>query len=282
MKGKRPTHAATAPAPAAPGGDNPALRPLLLFVAVALPMGWIALSVPVVLDLPMEPFVLLVTFLGLLLPALVLTARESGRAGVRALLLDAVRLPRPLWWLLVAILVLPLLVWAIAEPMGGAEPITAALLGSLILQLVSGAIIINLWEELAWTGFVQRRAMARWGLARGSVATALLFAGIHLPLAWDGADTTRDVMTGVGVLLAIGIGLRLLIARLDAWTGRSILTIGLLHASFNMTAEVVDPDYDWIRLTLTVLLGLLALGVGASLRRSAPARHRATVAQAAD
>jgi membrane protease YdiL (CAAX protease family) len=275
MRASRPTHP-TASGPASPPVDNPALRPLLLFVAVALPMGWIALSLPIVLDLPMEPFVLLVTFLGLLLPALVLTARESGRDGVRALLLDAVRLPRPLWWLLVAIVALPVLVWTIAAPIGGAEPVTASLLAGLTVQLVTGAVIINLWEELAWTGFVQRRSMARWGPARGSVATALLFAGIHLPLAWDGADTAADVLTGVGVLLAIGIGLRLLIARLDRWTGRSILTIGLLHASFNTTAEVVDPGYDWIRLTLTVLLGLVAFGVGASVVRTAAGRHRAT------
>ncbi len=58
-------------------------------------------------------------------------------------------------------------------------------------------IIINIGEEIAWTGFVQRRAMARWGLLGGSLVTALLFAGIHLPLAFGDARTPEDVLRGV-------------------------------------------------------------------------------------
>ncbi|WP_431473680.1 hypothetical protein [Ornithinimicrobium sp. W1665] len=62
------------------------------------------------------------------------------------------------------------------------------------------------------------------------------------------------------------MGLRLLIARLDAWSGRSLLTIGLLHASFNTTGALIDPAYDWIRLGLTVLLGVAAVAVPARVR----------------
>src|SRR5690606_3048619 len=121
------------------------------------------------------------------------------------------------------------------------------------------AVIINIWEEMAWTGFVQRRAMARWGLVSGSVLTGLLFAAIHLPLAFDGASGASAVGMGIAVLVATGVGLRLLIARMDAWSGRSLLTIGLLHASFNTSAELIEPAYDWIRLGLTILLGVLAV-----------------------
>lgn len=247
--------------------DNPNLRPLLLFTAVALPVGWVLLTVPVLLDLPQEPFVLAALVLALILPALVLTARESGRAGVLALLRDAVRVPRPLWWALLAALALPSIVWSAAAAMGGAEPMTSTLLVDFAVALVAGAVIINIWEEMAWTGFVQRRSMARWGLVGGSLVTAALFALIHLPLAFDGASDAGDVLQGVGILVGTGIGLRLLIAGLDSWSGRSLLTVGILHASFNTTADVIDPDYDWIRLTTTVLLGLAALAVVVRSRR---------------
>ena len=52
-----------------------------------------------------------------------------------------------------------------------------------------------------------------------------------------------------------------------------LLTIGLLHASFNTTAALIDPAYDWIRLGLTVLLGVAAVSVPARVRgaRSRPA-----------
>jgi hypothetical protein len=58
--------------------DPGALRPLVVFAAIALSMGWLFLTPPVVLGLPVEPFVLPVNYLGLLAPALLLTSRRAG------------------------------------------------------------------------------------------------------------------------------------------------------------------------------------------------------------
>jgi membrane protease YdiL (CAAX protease family) len=247
--------------------DDPALRPLLRFVAVAMPVAWLLLGTSVVLDAPAEPFVLPALFLGLVAPALVLTGRERGRAGVRALLADAVRVPRPMWWGPVAAFALPAVVWGVASATGGARPLTADLVVGFLFQLVTGALVINIWEEMAWTGFVQRRSMARWGTVGGSIVTALLFAGVHLPLAFSGADDTGDVLVGAGVLLFTGVGLRLLIAATDVWSTRSLLTAGILHAAFNATSDLVDPDHDWIRLAVTVALGVAAVAVLLRTRR---------------
>jgi len=51
--------------PVAHDPDPAALRPLITFAAIALPIGWVLLSLPVVLHLPLEPFVLPVNLLGL-------------------------------------------------------------------------------------------------------------------------------------------------------------------------------------------------------------------------
>lgn len=252
-----------ASAGSSPRPDNPALRPLVAVAAVALPIGWALLSAYQILRMPSEIFVIGTLAIGLILPAIVLTARESGRAGVWALLRDAVRIPRPVWWAPLSVLALPSLVWAAAAAVGGAQPLSATFLADVAVQLVTGAVIINIWEEMVWTGFVQRRAMSRWGTTIGSVVTAVLFAAIHLPLAFDGARTAGDVATGVGILLGAGIGLRLLIARVDFWSGRSLLTVGLLHASFNTSASLIEPAYDWIRIAVTVAAGL-ALYAGSS------------------
>ena len=253
----------------ADGPDNPQLRPLVIFALTALVVGWALLGPMVWLGLPSAPFVLAATLLALIVPAVVLTARESGRAGVRALLRDAVRLPRPLWWGPVAALTVPGLTWTIASALGGARPLTTDLLVDVFLAFLSSLLVINIWEEMAWTGFAQRRAMARWGQIRGSLLIAVLFAGIHLPLAFDGAKTSGDVAAGLGILVGTGVGLRLLIAGLHAWSGRSLLAVALLHAAFNATGGLVDPSSDWVRYVVTVLLGLAAVGV---LTRSV-ARH---------
>ena len=245
----------------AAAADNPELRPMVVFATTAIAMGWALLGPMVWFDLPSAPFVLAATLLALIVPAIVLTARETGRAGVRALLRDAVRLPRPLWWAPVAAFTVPGLTWAVASGLGGAKPLTTDLLTDVFVAFLSSLLVINLWEEMAWTGFAQRRAMARWGLVRGSLVIAVLFAAIHLPLAFDGAETAGDVAAGIGILIGTGVGLRLLIAGLHSWSGRSLLAVAILHASFNVTGDLVDPSTDWVRYVVTVLLGLAAISV---------------------
>ena len=253
----------TAPGPVA---DDPSLRPLLVFAAIAVTTGCVLLGVGVALGLPSEPFALATLLVGMVLPALVITARQAGGAGVRALLRDAVRPPRPMWWGLFAVLAVPALAWTGASMVGGEQPLTSSLLIGFAVQLVTGAIIINIWEEMVLTGFVQRRSMARWGALGGSVATAVVFVGIHLPLAFDGASDAGDVALGVTALVAVGVGLRFLIAGVDTWSGRSLLTVGLLHASFNATADLLEPGFDWVRYVVTVLLGLVAITILLSRR----------------
>jgi membrane protease YdiL (CAAX protease family) len=248
-------------APSGPVTDSPARRPLLVFAVTAVPTAWVLLGLPVALGLPLAPFVVVALLLALVLPALVLTGRQGGRAAVRALLRDAVRVPRPLGWGLLAVAALPALVWTAGAALGSARPLTGALLGDVAVTLLSGAAVINIWEEMAWAGFFQRRATARWGLVRGVGVTALLFAGVHLPLAFDGARTAGDVLAGAGVLVATGIGLRFVVAGLDRWSGRSLLAVGLLHASFNASADLLVPGADAVRLVLTVLVGLVVLAV---------------------
>ena len=123
---------------------------------------------------------------------------------------------------------------------------------------LSSLLIVNLWEEMAWAGFVQRRAGARWGFAGGSVVTALLFTGVHLPLSLYGADGIGDVAYNIAVMVVSGIGMRLLIGAFDNWGHRSILALGLIHATFNASSELVDADSDWVRYTATLTPGLLA------------------------
>ena len=60
-----------------------------------------------------------------------------------------------------------------------------------------------------------------------------------------------------------------MIGALDRWSGRSILTVAILHASFNASSELVDADDAWVRYAVTLALGLLVLTVP-SLRRDRP------------
>ena len=238
---------------------------LVLFVIAALGVGAPLLALSTVIQ-PDAPVLLAAMLLGLALPALVLTYREAGRAGVRALLRDCVRLPRPWWWLLLAGFGLPVLTWTTGAALGGAQPLTWGLVAFYVFDLVVGAIVINIWEEMAWTGFCQRRAASRWGAVGGALVTSVFFTAIHVPLAVAGADGLRAIASNLILLAGVATGVRLLIARVDPWCGGSLLTIGVLHSSFNASETLLDADHFWVRIAVTIAVGIGFVALGRTTR----------------
>ena len=71
--------------------------------------------------------------------------------------------------------------------------------------------------------------------------------------------------TNLLYLVGVAIGVRLLIARVDAWSGRSLLVVGLLHSSFNATENLLQPEFFWVRIVVTI-----ALGIGVAAFRGQP------------
>jgi membrane protease YdiL (CAAX protease family) len=241
------------------------LRPkaLLPFSLAALGIGVPLLALSTVIK-PGAPFLIATILFGLALPALFLTHREGGGAAVRTLLRDCVRLPSPWWWLPLAAFALPVATWTTGVTIGGAKPLDSSLVSFYVTDLIINAVVINIWEEMAWTGFFQRRAADRWGVVGGALVTSLFFTGIHIPLALDGVDGLSEAVTNLLVLAGVATGVRLLIARVDVWSGRSLLTIGILHASFNASESLLDPDYFWVRIVVTIAIGISVIALGKS------------------
>jgi membrane protease YdiL (CAAX protease family) len=239
--------------------ESDGLAPLKVFAAIALPVGWVLLSIPLFVDLPVEPFVLGTLAFGLVLPTVLLVRRDPGADG-RQLFRDCFRLPRPRILLIPALLLIPAGTWLAARVFDQQAGLDVGFVVSLALGNVAvSLLVVNLWEEMVWAGFVQRRTMARWGYLRGSLATAVLFVGIHLPLAFYDADDAATLGENLAGLMVAGVGLRLLLGAFDTWGRRSILTLALLHATFNASGELLDADYDWVRYLVTLAFGLLAL-----------------------
>ncbi|HEY5979496.1 MAG TPA: CPBP family intramembrane glutamic endopeptidase [Microlunatus sp.] len=251
-------------------------QPLRIFLIAALGVGWPLLALSTLIQ-PDAPFILAAVLLGLALPALVLTHRENGRAGVRALLRDCVRPPTRWWWLLLAAFGLPAVTWTLGAALGGAQPFTWGLVAFYTADLIIGALIINIWEEMAWTGFFQRRAASRRGVIGGSLITAVFFAGLHLPLTLGGTHSASQAATSLLYLVGVAVGVRLLIARIDGWSGQSLLVVGLLHSSFNATENLLQPDFFWVRIAVTIALGIAAAAFGRQPHpppHAQPAGHR--------
>jgi membrane protease YdiL (CAAX protease family) len=170
-----------------------ARRPLTTFLLLVYGIGWPVLMVPVVTDLPTEPFLVVLLFLALLAPALVVTRWADGPGAIRQLLARTLIWRFGLGRWVVILLAMPVLTLVLAAASGTlttpARGWPAEVGLYLFSTLIFGALVANLWEETAWGGFAQTRLMARHGLLVGSLLTAPLFALIHVPLQLgDGAS----------------------------------------------------------------------------------------------
>lgn len=235
-------------------------RPVTVFLVLALGLGWVALTVPALTGLPVEPFLLLLTYVGLLGSALLVTRLADGPGGIRRLLGRAFawRFGAARW--AVVLLGMPVLTLALAAATGSLRSPPAGWPAEagwyLFSTLVFGALVLNLWEETAWGGFLQSRLTARHGLLVAALLTGLPFAAVHLPLylaeGWS-AETVRNL----GLLFLLAPVYRYLLGMHLLDTGGSVLAIGVQHASWNATGSLGAVDGEWQVLVAVVLLTLL-------------------------
>jgi membrane protease YdiL (CAAX protease family) len=210
--------------------------------------------------------------------AVLFTAREAGRRGVRDLFAGAVRWRIGIGRYLLVLAAVPALTLAIAaatgtlrDPAGGwPRMIVEYLLAAVLL----GALLGNLWEETAWGGYVQTRLMDRHGLLVGSLLTAIPFALIHLPLAYEehglrGTSLGSAALTWA-LLIATAPFARYLIGMLLVDTGGSVLAAALVHASWNASGSLAAVDGGWQYIPALIVLTVSLAGYRAA-RGRAPA-----------
>lgn len=271
-----------------------ARRPLTVFLALVLGIGWPILALPGLAhnglipggDLPEEPFALATVLLVLLPAALWVTAATDGRAGVRALLRRTVQWRFGPGWYAAILLGLPVIATALGLLTGGSlreVDWPAVLFNYAVLQVLPAVVIINLWEETAWAGFLQTRLEQRHGLIAAAMLTAVPFALVHVPLLFA-AD--EPVLAAAGVLLLVAVLHRLLFGLVLRGTAGSVLAVGLLHATFNATNNpedgllsrlLAEVDTGWLTPAAAVVLtALLAVVVLRRRSTAAAAPTRAT------
>jgi membrane protease YdiL (CAAX protease family) len=202
--------------------------------------------------------------------AVLITTWIGGRAALRQLFTGLIR-----WrigvgrWLLV-LLAMPVLTLAVDAAIGTLRAPDKGW-GDVALWylifLVFGVTSANLWEELAWAGFVQSRLTARHGLLRGALLTAVPVGLIHLPLAfeadgWTGTTWQEALVNTAWLLLALPF-FRYLAGVLLTETKGSVLAVGVLHGSFNAAGAMAVSAAGVEYVLAVIVLALLVAGVRA-------------------
>jgi uncharacterized protein len=211
------------------------------------------------LELPgAAPFVLLAAF-ALTGAAFVTTGFSDGRDGVRDLRRRTFRFRvHPAWYAL-ALLLLPAAALVSAVPFAGVDPIVElvtrpdVIFGTLIAGALVAFLLVNWWEEVAWTGFALHRLQGRIGPLAASVVTTWLQAIVHLPLVFvaDGVTVGRvpagEIPIYLVALFILPIPVRIVLTWIYNASDRSLPIVGLYHAGLGVATgsgfiPVLAPD----------------------------------------
>ena len=233
-------------------------RPVGAYLLLAYPIAWTVLIGLTLVGVSIQLSLPATTLVGIAGPAVLITYWGGGRAGVRGLLSGVLRWRIGFGRLAFVAGAVPAMTLAVAaatgtlhNPNGG----WGQLVLTYLVGLAVGVVATNVWEELAWSGFVQTRLTARRGLFLGAALTAPLFAAEHLPLVVAVGGPVK-MLAVAGTLLAMSVIFRYLIGMVLVDTAGSILAVGLLHAAFNASGNLSAVHGAWQPMVALVPLTL--------------------------
>jgi membrane protease YdiL (CAAX protease family) len=232
---------------------------------VFVPQG---LTEPGILPGGATPHGVLVNVLGSAVPAFIVTALVSGKAGVRDLARRSFRWRVPLRWYLIS-LPAPLLIFLIAVTiLYGFAPLRALAENWLLLFtgfLPALAIMIllnNVAEEIGWTGFVFARFQDRYAPLRAALLTTVFFWLFHVSSFYVDTRSWATTALVLGIFLLPQLGSRFITGWLYNGAGSSVLIAGLFHSMHNaivnstgLVAVVGLPQFE----VLLIMAGIVVL-----------------------
>lgn len=249
-----------------------AQHPLGAFAAIVFPLGWAILGVPALTyhgvlpggELPVQFFALALTVLVMLPTAAWVVSVTEGRRGVRALFARTFRWRFPLGWWAFVLLGMPVASLAVGVALG--RSLDTSDLGSvLVTGMLTGfllpLVLVNLWEETVWAGFVQTRLEARHGLLGGALLTAVGFAGIHIPMIFATDLSASTLLESFGFLVVAAVVFRLTAGVVMRGTAGSVLAVVVLHATWNASSGEDGVVDELLSGGQPVLIAVLALAL---------------------
>ena len=237
-----------------------ARHPVAAFLLILYPVSWI-LFVPSLLgksglgvlpvEIPAQAGILLVTIFGLTGVAFLVTRIADGKAGTSALRRHYYQFRAAPQWYLIAIFGAPVLLLAVAVISRGGSALTpfgshaAQFPTAYLMNLALIAVLISVWEEGAWMGFVTARLQRRWGPVLASIAVAPCFGFIHFPLLFITGGLIDNARPQGGqlieytayLLVLFSVPVRIVITWAFNSTKGSLPVVALLHASIDTTAS---------------------------------------------
>lgn len=235
------------------------------------------------LGLDMERFFAAVLTALLFGSALLVTYLDGGREAVRQMFRRIVRWRVGIGWWLVALLALPLLTVVIAVLFGDDAVLPSrVVLWRELLGILIALLLINLWEEAAWAGFLQTRLERRHNFFLAALLAGIPFAAIHMPLQvmTGQVRSAVDFVAGFALLMVLVVVVRSLFGMVLRGAANSLLLVALTHAMFNRSNNIdgiaadILPGGENRQLAALLATTVLAVALGLVLRRKLSRSYR--------
>jgi uncharacterized protein len=204
-----------------------------------------------------------ISALGFVCPAAaaaLLSYREGGRVGLRALLRRSLEFKRTLFstWLLPVTLLMPfvalvayLIMRATNAPHSAPHfPLPASLI------LFAAFLIAALGEEIGWSGYAIDQLQEKWFALRASIVLGVIWAAWHIIAMVQTGQSAPWIAWGCLDMVAT----RVIMVWIYNNTSRSVLAVVLFHAIANLTFKSVFPggSYESERI-ISVILSIVAV-----------------------
>jgi len=214
------------------------------------------------------PHGILENVLGSAVPAFIVTALVSGKAGVGDLARRSFGWRVPLRWYAISLLGPPLILLIAIAILYGLAPLRAlaqnwVLLFTAFLPALAIMIVLNnVAEEIGWTGFVFARFQDRHGPLRAALVTTVFFWLFHVPSFYVETRSWATTALVLGIFLLPHLGSRVITGWLYNSAGFSVLIAGLFPSMHNaivnptgLVAVVGLPQFE----VLVIMAGIVVL-----------------------
>ena len=264
--------ATTQPVPTSKVGRFIHRHPVASFLAMVYAFAWTIFLPPLLsesgigvlpFEIPVAPFLLL-AIVGVTLPVYIVIRVTRGPEGLHELRRRYTHWRVGIRWYLLAIFGPPIAILVGAAIWRGTGPLEAfagrwELLFTVFLPAaLMNAVLINLWEEGAWTGFLLPRLQERWSPLTSSVMVAMAWGLFHVPMTFFVGGLSDERIPPdrywfyLTFLFVISAPVRAVVTWFWNSTRGSVIIVGLLHGAWNVTTtakfipEFVPGDNLWV------------------------------------